>query len=242
MGRREGLALIAFDKTNLPKEALPFVLSPAEAKGLDFHSVCVVNGGSLLRRIVDDRKHSSVHAAADTLAKRLAIDQLRVALSRPTERLLWVDTSPDGAMVKEVSRLLRSPAEVALLPMTAEALRTCLEEEGLEIEERLQRCQRDARQLVSVKPDLAWSRAQQAVALLGTPGDLTCVTDPEARETAFLTLAEVCFQLAIRKKTLSPELGRLDLYEQAPEAVAAPGSFSSRMRCSGSARLNARME
>jgi hypothetical protein len=225
LGRREGLALIAFDKTNLPAEFLPFVLSPAEAKGLDFNSVCVLNGGSLLRRIVDDRKHSSSHAASDTLAKRLAIDQLRVALSRPTERLLWVDTSPDGATVKEVSRLLRSPAEIALLPMTAEALRTCLDEEELEIEERLQRCQRDARQLVSVKPDLAWSRAQQAVALLGAPGDLTCVTDTEARQTAYLTLSEVCFQLALRKKTLSPELGRLDLYEQAAEAARGAGKF-----------------
>jgi tetratricopeptide (TPR) repeat protein len=225
LGRREGLALIAFDKANLPKEALPFVLSPAEAKGLDFHSVCVLNGGSLLRSIVDDRKHSSSHAASDTLAKRLAIDQLRVALSRPTERLLWVDVSPDGATVKEVSRLLRSPAEIALLPMTAEALRTCLEEEGLEIEERLQRCQRDARQLVAVKPDLAWSRAQQAVALLGTAGDLTCVMDPVTRETAFLTLSEVCFQLAIRKKSLSPELGRLDLYEQAAEASRGAGKL-----------------
>jgi tetratricopeptide (TPR) repeat protein len=225
LGRREGLATIAFDKTNLPKEVLPFVLSPAEAKGLDFHSICVLNGGSLLRHIVDDRKHSSSHAAADTLAKRLAIDQLRVALSRPTERLLWVDTSPDGATVKEVSRLLRSPGEIALLPMTAEALRTCLDEEELEIEERLQRCQRDARQLVSVKPDLAWSRAQQAVALLGTPGDLTCVIDPEARQTAYRTLSEVCFQLAFRKKSLSPELGRLDLYEQAAEATRAAGQF-----------------
>ena len=225
LGRREGLALIAFDKTNLPAETLPFVLSPAEAKGLDFHSVCLVNGGALLRRIVDDRKHSSSNAAADTLAKRLAIDQLRVALSRPTERLLWLDTAPDGAMVKEVSRLLRSPSEVALLPITAEALRTCLDEEELEIEERLQRCQRDARQLVAVKPDLAWSRAQQAVALLGTPGDLTCVTDPEARQAAHLTLSEICFQLAIRKKTLSPELGRLDLYEQAAEAARGAGKF-----------------
>ena len=113
--RREGLALISFDKTNLPKETLPFVLSPAEAKGLDFHSVCVLNGGSLLRRIVDDRTHSSNHAAADTLARRLAIDQLRVALLRPAERLLWVDTSPDPATVKEVSRLLRPPSEIALL-------------------------------------------------------------------------------------------------------------------------------
>jgi hypothetical protein len=102
LSRREGLALIAFDKTNLPKETLPFVLSPAEAKGLDFHSVCVLNGGALLRHIVDDRKHSSSHAAADTLAKQLAIDQLRVALSWPTERLIWVDTAPDGATVKKM--------------------------------------------------------------------------------------------------------------------------------------------
>ena len=134
LGRREGLALIAFDEANLPNEALPFVLSPAEAKGLDFHSVCVLNGGSLLGRIVDDRKDSLSHAASDTLAKRLAIDQLRVALSRPTERLLWVEVSPDGATVKEASRLLRSPTEIVLLPMTAEALLTGLEEEGLEIE------------------------------------------------------------------------------------------------------------
>ena len=110
------------------------MLSPAEAKGLDFHSVCVLNGGSLLGRIVDDRKYSLSHAASDTLAKRLAIDQLRVALSRPTERLLWVEVSPDGATVKEASRLLRSPTEIVLLPMTAEALLTGLEEEGLEIE------------------------------------------------------------------------------------------------------------
>ncbi len=223
--RREGLALISFDKTNLPKETLPFVLSPAEAKGLDFHSVCVLNGGSLLRHIVGDWTHSSMHAAADTLAKRLAIDQLRVALSRPTERLLWVDTSPDPATVQEVSRLLRPPAEIALLPMTAEALRTCLEEEELEVEERLQRCQRDARQLVSVKPDLAWSRAQQAVALLGIPGDITCVIDPAAREAAYMTLCEVCFQLGFRKKSLSPELGRPDLYEQAAEAARGARKF-----------------
>jgi hypothetical protein len=225
LGRQEGLALIAFDKTNLPQEALPFVLSPAEAKGLDFHSVCLLNGGSLLRRIVGDRAHLTNPAPSDTLAKRLAIDQLRVALSRPTERLLWVDTSPDGATVKEVGRLLRSPAEIALLPMTAEALRTCLEEEELEVEERLQRCQRDARQLVEVKPDLAWSRAQQAVALLGIPGDLTCVTDVEARKSAYLTLSEVCFQLGFRKKSLSPELGRVDPYEQAAEAARGGAKF-----------------
>ena len=90
LSTQEGLALIAFDKTNLPSSILPFVLSPAEAKGLDFHSVCVLNGGLQVHRIVTDRSA----AAAATLARRLAIDQLRVALSRPTERLLWIDAAP----------------------------------------------------------------------------------------------------------------------------------------------------
>lgn len=221
LSRREGLVSIAFDKSNLPKETLPFVLSPAEAKGLDFHSVCVVNGGALLRRIVDYR----APAAADALAKRLAIDQLRVALSRPTERLLWVDASPDAKTVNEVGLLLRPPGEVALPPITVEALLTCLEEEELETEERVQRCQRDARQLVPVKPDLAWSRAHQGVALLGTPGDFAAVTDPAARRAAHMTLAEVCFQLAFRKINLSPELGRPDLYEQSAQAARSAGKF-----------------
>jgi hypothetical protein len=221
LSRREGLALIAFDKSKLPPESLPFVLSPAEAKGLDFQSVCLLNGGALLRRIVDER----ANGAADALAKRLAIDQLRVALSRPTERLIWLDASPEPATVKEVSRLLRPLGETALSPITIEALRTCLEEEELEVEERIQRCQRDARQLVPVKPDLAWSRAQQAVALLGLPGDTLAVTDSAARETAYMTLAEVCFQLAFRKQSLSPELGRPDLYQQAAEAARGAGKF-----------------
>jgi len=215
LSQREGLALIAFDKSSLPEQVQRVVLSPAEAKGLDFHSVCVLNGGALVRRIVDDR----ASGPAQALTKRLAIDQLRVALSRPSERLLWLDASPDAETVKEVSRLLRPIGEERLPPITVEALHTSLAEEELDVEERVQRCQRDARQFVPVKPDLAWSRAQQAVALLGLPGDAGGVTDPAAREAAYMTLAEVSFQLGFRKQHLSPELGRPDLYEQAAKAA-----------------------
>jgi len=221
LSQREGLALIAFDKSNLPEHVQRVVLSPAEAKGLDFHSVCVLNGGALVRRIVDER----AAGPAQALTKRLAIDQLRVALSRPSERLLWLDVSPDAATVKEVSRLLRPYSEAHLPPITMEALRTCLSEEELDVEERVQRCQRDARQFAPVKPDLAWSRAQQAVALLGLPGDAGGVTDPAAREAAYMTLAEVCFQLGFRKQHLSPELGRPDLYEEAAKAALAARKF-----------------
>jgi tetratricopeptide (TPR) repeat protein len=221
LSQREGLALIAFDKSKLPQEAAPFVLTPAEAKGLDFHSVCVVNGGLLVRRIVDERHDG----ATDTLAKRLAIDQLRVALSRPTERLIWMDSSPDSVTVEEVGHLLSAVGEISLRPMTGDALRACLQEEELDVEERIQRCEKDARQLVSIKPDLAWSRAHQAVALLGSPGDITCVLDHSTRDAAYMTLAEVCCQLAIRQQNLSGELGHPDLYGQATEAARHAGKF-----------------
>jgi tetratricopeptide (TPR) repeat protein len=169
--------------------------------------------------------------------RRLTIDQLRVALSRPTERLIWVDASSDPTAQSEAGRFLRPLGEIALHPMNVEGLRACLQEEELDLEERIQRCQRDARQLVDVKPDLAWSRAHQAVTLLGTPGELAAVSDPAARETAYMTLADVCFQLGIRKKSLSPELGRPDLFDRAAHAARVAGKFglASAMQAIGAA-------
>jgi hypothetical protein len=216
---REGLAMIAFDKAGIPQNALAAVLSPAEAKGLDFHSVCILNGGALLRRIADPR----VGGPAGTLTRRLAIDQLRVALSRPTERLIWVDVAPDPTTVVAAGQLLRGHNDMALLPMTREALLATLAEEELDVDERIQRCQKDARQFVDVKPDLAWSRAQQAVTMTGPLDGVAA--DLTTRRTAYLTLSEVCFQLAFRRKTLSPELGKPDLYMQAAEAARAVMQF-----------------
>ena len=60
---------------------------------------------------------------------------LRVALSRPTERLLSLDVAPEPATVSEVARLLRPPADIALHRITAEALRIYLEEDERDIEE-----------------------------------------------------------------------------------------------------------
>ena len=108
---------------------------------------------------------------------------------------------------------------MTLPPMTLEALRACLEEEELEVEERIQRCHKDARQFIDVKPDLAWSRAQQAVAMLGVPGTPAAIADRETRMVAHLTVAEVCFKLAFRGKRLSDELGQQNLYWQASEAA-----------------------
>jgi hypothetical protein len=127
---------------------------------------CLLNGGALLR----DIGHARSEGASDALSKRLAIDHLRLALSRPSGCLIWANVAPEAKVVQEASELLRPHGETTLQPMTLEALRASLEEEELEIEERVQRCQKDARQFIDVKPDLAWSRAQQAV--------VTCQSKP----------------------------------------------------------------
>jgi tetratricopeptide (TPR) repeat protein len=70
-----------------------------------------------------------------------------------------------------------------------------------------------------VKPEIAWSRAQQAVTLLGQPGSIAAVADEAARNAAYLTLAEVCFTLGFRNTKLPAELGRPDLFVEAHKAA-----------------------
>ena len=222
LASREGMALIAFGEIPavLPESIRRSVLLPSEAKGLDFHSVCVIGAGPHLERITKLNDRYRADSDIEGLRKRLAIDQLRVALSRPTERLFWLDISPAEKTVRNSLRFLNGQRFVGGLSATSPAaiLKT-LQEESLDLEERIQRCQADARQFLSVRPDLAWSRAQQAVALLGDEGATAAITDGTTRRTAYLTLAEICFTLALRDAHLSPELGRPDLFEESRRAA-----------------------
>src|SRR5262249_32315977 len=188
LAAREGLALIAVGETVpqfVPESARPAVLTVSEAKGLDFHSVCVIDAGHLMDRII--REEGRVRAGSDieALRKRLAIDQLRVVLSRPSERLLWLDVNPSDRVVRQSVAFLNSGTlggEISAC-VPAAVLKT-LEEDELDAEERVQRCQADARQYLELKPDMAWSRAQQAVTLLGPAGSPAAVSDQAAREAA----------------------------------------------------------
>jgi hypothetical protein len=229
LATREGLALVTLDDAApayVPEAARAAVLTVAEAKGLDFHSVCVLDGGRHVERIVRDDGRFRFDADIEGLRRRLAIDQLRVALSRPTERLFWLDINANDAIVRHSIEFLngrnREGGVAACVPA---ALLKTLDEDELNSEERVQRCQADARQFLDVRPEIAWSRAQQAVTLLGRPGTLTAVTDEAARKTAYLTLAEVCFVLGLRNARLAPELGRPDLFQEAARAASHASRF-----------------
>lgn len=218
---REGVAVIGIDDElkTVPEPVRDRVLTTQEAKGLDFHTVCLVDAGKRLEEIHRLTGNYDVTGLA-SIAKRTGIDQLRVALSRPTERLIWLDVNPSADVVHTVQYFLnRALADGRVVQCVPSALLAALEEEALDVEERIQRCKTDARQYLAVKPDLAWSRAHQAVGLLGERSSPAGVTDESVRAEAHITVAEICFTLAIRRARLSDELGRPDLWGEARKAA-----------------------
>jgi hypothetical protein len=220
---RAGLAVIALGDDvpgYVPPQLRERILTTFEAKGLDFQSVCVLDAGRAIERVTNTRERGRGIEVED-LTKRLAIDQLRVALSRPAERLYWLEVSPsDGARTAAEAMLTFDERPYPLVPA---GLLKCLEEEALDVEERVRLCESDARQLLDVRPVLAWSRAQQAVALLGEEGGKFSVSDPEARKSAYLTLCRVALHLGLRRVNLPMELGPMNLFGEASGAAERAG-------------------
>lgn len=92
--------------TWVPPEARNAVLTPEEAKGLEYSSVCVLELGPILTRLrhsLDDHDSLEVHE------RRTAIDRLRVALSRATENLILIDLAPDEKARQLCRELLDNP-------------------------------------------------------------------------------------------------------------------------------------
>jgi hypothetical protein len=223
LSTREGMALITLEDTvptYVPEAARQAVLTVSEVKGLDFHSVCVLDAGRHIERVQRQGWRQRADSDIEDLQKRLAIDQLRVAVSRPAERLIWLDVDPTDQIVRQsIAFLNGGPVESGVSSCVPAALLKSLEENELDLEERIQRCQADARQYLQVKPEIAWSRAQQAVTLLGPVSSPVAVTDEATRDAVYLTLAEICFTLGIRNTRLAPELGRPDPFYEACRAA-----------------------
>ncbi len=225
---RENHAVICLDEQvpNYVPEAIRHkILTVFEAKGLDFRSVTILDLGRHLARILssDDRVRRDERVVP--LTRRLAIDQLRVAVSRPSEKLVIVDVAPDKDARMVSLTLLHDGADDShpVLPVVPEVVLHSLDEDALEPEERVRLCERDAVQMLDAKPELAWSRARQAIALLGTPGRPNAVDDDSIRRSACMTLARVAFTLAFRNIRLPEQLEAPDLWEEALNAIEAGG-------------------
>lgn len=216
---REGLALICLEDEipdYVPAGIRFKVLSVTEAKGLDFQAVCLLDPGKHLEKIQTVSEYDRRNLEVEPLSKRLAIDQLRVAISRPTERIYFLDVDASRqAGSGSLDFLRNADRDSETSPVIPAVVLKTLEEELLAVEERVRLCENDARQFLNVKPDMAWTRARQAVSLLGKLGAPNAVEDETVRKSANLTLAQVSFCIGFRNVRLSSELGRPDFYRDA---------------------------
>jgi hypothetical protein len=224
---REGLAIIALDDKPpgyVPKDLQARILTVSEAKGLDFQAVCILDPGEQLMMFDIDDERVRRDYDVEPLTRRLAIDRLRVAISRPTEHLYFLDVATHRSGRELLTEFIDEAAgEVEIARAIPATVLKTFEEELLDPVERVQLCQKDAIQYMEVKPDIAWARAKQAQALLGPEDQSGSILDNTVRDSVELTVAQVAFTLALRGTRLAEELLGPDLLSEASVSAEVAG-------------------
>lgn len=199
------------------------VLLPHEAKGLEYQTVVVVDPGLVLADLGEGDRSQRLRDAE----RRTAIDRLRVAMTRATETLVFLDVAATAEQQHESRSLLGQAASLDCETAFPSVI-TDSDEEG-SLDETVLRLVGQAQNLRDLRPDSAWRRAYHAMELLGDRDRPQGVAAVDVRAAAY---REVCSSAihalaqghttdsskldALRKAAqgLGNELGRPDLTEQ----------------------------
>ena len=216
----EGLVVIAVgDKVSawVPERLRDMVLTPASAKGLEYQSVCVLDPGRVLAHLEAETGPTAtrISQALREHEHRTAIDQLRVALSRATETLAFVDLAGSDGALELSAQLLRDAA-----PYDADDLIEHFADDAPP-EERVQARTRDARALIDTAPARAWQRACQAMRLLGDPSLPNGVSDEAVRVDTQVILLATAARLLV--DGVPAGVRRHDVVGMADEAILVLG-------------------
>ena len=153
------------------------VLTPGEAKGLEYQRVCVLDVGAAIEafdgNVIDDRTPLRQES------RRTAIDQLRVALSRATETLAVVNVEPDARKDLSTLALVGGAGRYNQDDIIAR-----FGDETATPEERTSERIRRAEAIVEEDADRAWEIASQTVAEMGAPDVPNGVSDRGVRRDA----------------------------------------------------------
>ncbi len=177
---KDGTAVI-YASENIPpwvtKQVGQGVLTPVETKGLEYQTVCVINPGRQLNVII--RATREADDPFESLYRRTLIDQLRVAMSRATETLVFVDIAASAEEVAESQKILGHPAS-----WDAPDLLSHISNPELTQEDRVATRIREAQALLEVRPARAWQLTVQALELLGQSKLHNGVSDMNLRQEA----------------------------------------------------------
>lgn len=189
IGLQEGMALVYFGlrPTVLP-DNIHNVYSVSEIKGLEFQTVCVLNPGRHALGLLGEEPRES-----GSFGHRIAIDQLLVAVSRATERLICLDIEPSADEEEATRAIVKGQADDQL---PAKSVLSVLKAAPLALEDRIRWCAQDAKQNLSDRPGLALERAKQAIQFLDEMEENQGYSDSLAHDVALLTFVEVSLRMS----------------------------------------------
>ena len=178
----------------IPESLRYMVLTPAQAKGLEYQAVCILSSGSRLKKLNAALEKQVEIQELEAQSHRTDIDQLRVALSRATETLTFVDISPSPEETDLSRGLLgitvtHSPAEwMEIVSATAS---------GTSLDDRVRNLTDEAHSVRDTYPARAWQCIQRAVRLATEPEFQLHATDQDAEQNARTVLLETAARFLV---------------------------------------------
>ena len=200
----------------LPDRLVDMVLTPAVVKGLEYQSVCVLEPGPTLQRLDAGVDLHSNAPELEAHSRRTTIDRLRVAISRATENLAFIEIAPDDATQMSSRRLLGdattySPDDLVEYLTNPDTLPESM------VPELINR----VGELIDTAPGRAWQLAGQAVHLLGLPDSPGAVSDDVTRREAHTTLLSTAARMLV--DGLPPRVARSQVAAQSENSAALVG-------------------
>ena len=161
----------------VPNEWRQAVLTPEQAKGLEYQTTCLIEAGDAAWRGTDEDELAILNVL-DEEARRTAIDRLRVSLSRSTETLAFLYGETDRRWAAVEHQCVPYSIDDFLEEIDT-ASRSTPEERALQLVD-------ESRQLRDTNPARALTRAVQALQLLGRDGE----TDTTSEGTVVAEVTE----------------------------------------------------
>ena len=169
----------------MPDDFRESLFTPAEVKGLEYQSIVLLNPGKLLASL-SPTNSDYVEIEMSQQENRTRIDHLRVALSRATETLVFIDVN---ACEEEINLCLNLLGNIT--PLESNDVIEHFTDLDISLEEKISVRTKDSRDLLEERPKRAWQKICQAYELLGDPASDLSVSDPSVCGEVYDTLLQI---------------------------------------------------
>ena len=154
----------------IPATLRPHVLTAEQVKGLEQSNVAIIGAAAALDTILQP-DHGRRYPQLDAITIRSNIDRLRVAASRTSQNLVFVENPPDAQRL--ALHLDETPTH------SADETQHAIEQDHLDPRQVVNAKLNQAQQLAQRAPDRSWQLAAQASREIETyfnPEELQCLT------------------------------------------------------------------